>query len=49
LGYQIEYCLRTTGSCNINCECWGVGYGDIFTRRGRLIVYIFIYSLYNAN
>ena len=20
LGYQIEYCLRTTGSCNINCE-----------------------------
>jgi hypothetical protein len=21
LGYQIEYCLRMTGSCNINCEC----------------------------
>lgn len=20
LGYQIEYCLRTTGSCNVNCE-----------------------------
>ena len=20
LGYQIEYCLRTTDSCNINCE-----------------------------
>ena len=20
LGYQIEYCLRTTESCNINCE-----------------------------
>lgn len=20
LGYQIEYCIRTTGSCNINCE-----------------------------
>jgi len=20
LGYQIEYCLRTTGSCNILCE-----------------------------
>jgi hypothetical protein len=20
LGYQIEYCLRTTGSCNIQCE-----------------------------
>tara|TARA_Y100000992_G_scaffold228176_1_gene159552 strand:+ start:2148 stop:2702 length:555 start_codon:yes stop_codon:yes gene_type:complete len=21
LGYQIEYCLRTTDSCNIYCEC----------------------------
>jgi len=21
LGYQIEYCLRTTGSCSIQCEC----------------------------
>lgn len=20
LGYQIEYCLRTTNSCNVNCE-----------------------------
>ena len=20
LGYQIEYCLRTIGSCNVNCE-----------------------------
>ena len=20
LGYQIEYCIRTTGSCNIHCE-----------------------------
>jgi hypothetical protein len=20
LGYQIEYCLRTTGKCNVNCE-----------------------------
>lgn len=21
LGYQIEYCLRTTDTCNIQCEC----------------------------
>ena len=21
LGYQIEYCLRTTGTCSIQCEC----------------------------
>ena len=20
LGYQIEYCLRTTDMCNVNCE-----------------------------
>ena len=21
LGYQVEYCLRTTGTCSIHCEC----------------------------